>query len=123
TLFVAQGLVFHDTIEWIRLPNTGLFDKAEPVPYFWHLLGTIGVVLFGARFWVQWWCAEAAQKSFLGPAFWWLSLFGAILSILYFIVIRDIVNLVGPAFGLIPYIRNLMLLKKDKPQTAVETNI
>jgi lipid-A-disaccharide synthase len=54
----------------------------------------------------------------LGAQFWWLSLVGDLMTLAYFTQIYDPVNIVGPALGLIPYIRNLMLLRQSsvKPQ-------
>lgn len=88
-------------------------EGAGSVPMSWHVMGTIGLVLFNSRFWVQWWSAERQGRSYLGPAFWWISLIGDALCLVYFIPIKDSVNLIGPIFGLIPYIRNLMLLRKQ----------
>lgn len=84
------------------------------MPLSWHLIGTVGLILFNSRFWVQWWSAERQGRSYLGPAFWWISLIGDALCLVYFIPIKDSVNLIGPIFGLIPYVRNLMLLSKQQ---------
>jgi len=79
-----------------------------------HLLGVVGVVLFGLRFWVQWWLAETKQSGELTQAFWWISLVGACISSLYFFLISDWVNFVGPFVGLLPYSRNLYLMRKER---------
>jgi lipid-A-disaccharide synthase len=79
------------------------------------MLGFTGLLLFNSRFWVQWWSSEKRDSSYLGASFWWLSLIGDTLCLIYFIRLGDIVNLAGPLFGLIPYIRNLMLIKKNSP--------
>lgn len=94
---------------WMRIPTHAFQKKALDVSLFWHAVGTIGVVLFASRFWVQWIQSEMENRSYLGPVFWWLSLTGALFSLFYFAKIHDYVNLVGPLFGMIPYIRNLML--------------
>lgn len=88
-------------------------EGTNSVPLSWHLIGMVGLVLFNSRFWVQWWSAERQGRSYLGPAFWWISLIGDALCLVYFIPIKDSVNLIGPIFGLIPYVRNLMLLSKQ----------
>ncbi|QLH36144.1 MAG: lipid-A-disaccharide synthase N-terminal domain-containing protein [Parachlamydiaceae bacterium] len=81
--------------------------------------GFAGLILFNSRFWIQWWHAEQTQTSTLGRSFWWISLAGALCSIAYFARIQDPVNLIGPVIGMIPYVRNLMLLHKSKsPETA-----
>ncbi len=111
--FAGQGLLIGH-IEWLRVP-TKLWATGS-APQFslqWHLLGILGSCLFASRFWVQWWEAERSQKSELGPAFWWLSLAGNILSLVYFAGIIDIVSLVNTGFGFIPAFRNLLLLRRS----------
>lgn len=103
---------FFSNNAWMRAPTHAFQQEKIAVSNLWHIMGMLGVILFASRFWVQWVQAELAHKSFLGKPFWILSLIGAILSIIYFASIHDYINLVGPLFGLIPYTRNLMLLKK-----------
>lgn len=116
TLFFLQGyLLLEGQFEWFRMPSTPWNGAdRQPVSLFIHCVGFIGIVLFSCRFWVQWWLAERRKKSYLGPLFWWLSLIGDLLSLGYFLRISDPVNFIGPAFGVVPYIRNLMLIRKDK---------
>lgn len=105
----------HADSSWFRIPTAPWQDAAqEPLSFLWHIIGFTGFALFSSRFWVQWWNAEKQHESLLGPAFWWLSLSGAICSLVYFSVIHDLVNLVGPAVGMIPYVRNLMLIRKSE---------
>ena len=96
--------------QWFRVPQSFWSEQTQNVNLFWHFLGTIGLILFSSRFWVQWWFAEKQQQSQLNALFWWLSLSGGLLSALYFLYIGDLVNAIGPGFGLVPYARNLMLL-------------
>lgn len=110
--FVLQGYFLgNGIIEWFRTPNWN-GTAVSQVGTFWHLLGFTGLVLFSSRFWVQWWEAEKDHVSSLSLPFWWLSVGGGTLSLFYFIYIEDLVNIIGPAFGMIPYIRNLMLIYK-----------
>jgi lipid-A-disaccharide synthase len=105
-LFVRENI-------WMRPPTMPWNGSSTTNPSFvWHLVGLIGMLLFASRFWIQWWQAEKHRKSYLGKPFWWISLFGAILSCVYFIRLKDPVNILGYSIGLLPYIRNLMLLKK-----------
>lgn len=117
-VFLLSGMIFTTLTfwltngNWFRIPAHSLQHTSQ-ISSVWHLIGTAGVILFASRFWIQWMQAEKAQKSSLQAPFWWLSLIGASLSIIYFALIRDYVNLVGPLFGLIPYCRNLILLRKE----------
>jgi len=96
--------------QWFRVPMTFWKEPLQDPHPIWHGLGTVGLALFSSRFWVQWWHAEKHHQSELNPLFWWLSLFGGILCLAYFIHIGDLVNALGPAFGTIPYLRNLVLI-------------
>jgi len=112
-VFVAQAsLSPAEGIAWIRTPKLPwLSYDVGAISSLWHWLGMIGMILFSLRFWVQWWHAEKHQRSTLNPAFWWTSLIGSSLSLIYFARIHDPVNLVGPLFGMVPYVRNLILIK------------
>lgn len=117
--FVLQGYFLGGGfIEWFRIPIWS-GSSAEHVGVMWHIIGTAGLLLFSSRFWVQWWSAEQEHVSTLSLPFWWLSLGGGVLSLIYFIKIEDPVNVIGPAFGMIPYIRNVMLIYKAR-ETSVE---
>lgn len=117
--FIFQGYYLSGgTIEWFRMP---IWDGSAPhhVSFMWHLIGFVGLALFSSRFWVQWWFAERNKMSYIGASFWWLSLTGGVLSLIYFLYIGDPVNVIGPAVGLLPYARNLMLMKKtNKTKTT-----
>ncbi|CCB85356.1 MULTISPECIES: lipid-A-disaccharide synthase N-terminal domain-containing protein [Parachlamydia] len=110
---------FLETSNWFRIPSSP-WHQGEETSFFWHCLGTIGLALFASRFWIQWWCAEKHKKSYLGPLFWWLSAVGECLSLVYFLRIFDPVHFIGPAFGLIPAIRNLMLIAQAKKPLQVK---
>ena len=97
-----------------RIPANPWQSLPEQVSIFWHIFGLLGLLLFNSRFWVQWWSAERDGKSYLGASFWWLSLIGDACCLVYFAKISDPVNLIGPALGLIPYLRNLMLISRSR---------
>lgn len=118
--FALQGYFLHNGInEWFRIPATPWQANADKqASLLWHVIGFTGLVLFSSRFWVQWWCVERYKVSYLGSTFWWSSLIGESLCLIYFFRIEDPVNFIGPAFGLIPYLRNLMLIYKKKKQPS-----
>ena len=112
---MQQTFFFPKTEAWFRIPLAPWEnEKTYDLSLGWHLLGFVGYLLFSSRFWIQWWFAEKAYQSYLPLSFWWLSLIGAVMSNLYFLYISDIVNLIGPVIGLVPYIRNLMLIYAKK---------
>lgn len=104
-LYYLQAL-FLDNFSWMRI------SSATPPSLLWHICGMAGIFLFGARFWIQWFMAEKAKSSFISHHFWKMSLIGGALSLSYFIRLQDPVNILGFGLGLIPYARNMMLLKK-----------
>ncbi len=119
-LLISSAFVIQDWLllrdgNWFRLPTAPWQNSsATSISFFWHVLGTLAYLLFSSRFWIQWWLAEKAHASQLPLSFWWLSLIGALLSIAYFLRIADSVNLLGPLVGIVPYIRNLMLIQRKK---------
>lgn len=109
---ITAIFIFRDSL-WFRVP-THMFqnDPTKSVPFLLHVIGIIGLILFNSRFILQWWQSENAYSSILSPTFWWLSITGGILSIIYFASMWDVANLIGPLLGMVPYIRNLMLIRK-----------
>lgn len=113
-LFLLQSLSLGE-LTWIRSPTTPWMHKpAEQYGYLWHLFGTCSLALFATRFWIQWWQVERDGHSHFSGLFWWFSLIGSALSFLYFSLLLDVVNMLGYSLGLIPYIRNLMLMHQTK---------
>jgi lipid-A-disaccharide synthase len=108
-----------DFSSWFRMP-AHLLSSKRVVNFNWHILGFIGLTLFSSRFWIQWISSEREKTSVLNACFWWTSLIGDLIVLVYFAKIKDPVNLIGPLFGLIPYVRNLMLLRKTKAQAILE---
>lgn len=121
--FAFQGMFLPEgQSQWMRIPISYMQKKSGlSIHPLWHIAGFAGVLLFNSRFWVQWWLAEKNRSSQLGKPFWWLSLIGDPLSIAYFLRIGDDVNLIGAVFGLVPYIRNLMLLRTPKKHAEVNS--
>lgn len=114
-LFLAQNYFWGNGMaDWFRIPK-GSENVRSPL---WHLMGSIGLILFSSRFWIQWVYAERSKTSYLGLPFWWMSTLGGVLSLIYFALINDPVNAIGPAVGLIPYVRNLVLIYRFTGQRS-----
>ncbi len=79
----------------------------------WDAIGFAGQAMFFSRFLVQWIASERAKRSFVPTAFWWLSLAGGSISLVYAIGIHNPVFTLGQAAGLIPYVRNLVLVHRQ----------
>ncbi len=90
-------------------------------PKAWLIIGFIGQGMFGGRMLIQWICSEAKQESHIPIIFWYLSMTGGIILLLYAISRKDPVIICGQSMGLIVYIRNLMLIYgKEKKRGLVE---
>ena len=76
----------------------------------WVAFGLVGQVIFGSRFIVQWIASERKKASYIPIVFWYLSLTGGVITLIYAIHIRDTVFTVAQVGGLIVYARNLMLI-------------
>ena len=78
------------------------------------MLGMLGQVLFFSRFLVQWIASEKTGKSVVPLSFWYLSIGGGFLLLIYAIWRKDPVITLGQAVGLFVYVRNLMLISRHK---------
>ncbi|MFA7276896.1 MAG: lipid-A-disaccharide synthase N-terminal domain-containing protein [Pseudobdellovibrionaceae bacterium] len=82
----------------------------------WLAIGFLGQAFFSARFLVQWLASEKVKKSIVPNMFWWFSLGGGTVLLVYAIHRADPVFIVGQAAGLIIYFRNIYLIyKKNHP--------
>jgi len=84
----------------------------------WIGIGLFAQALFSARFLVQWLASERAKKSVMPILFWYFSIGGSTLLLAYAIHRRDPVFILGQSFGLVIYLRNLYLIKKEKRNLA-----
>ena len=78
------------------------------------LLGLLGQVLFFSRFLVQWLASEKTGKSVVPVSFWYLSIGGGLLLLVYAIWRKDPVITLGQLVGVFVYVRNLMLIHRHK---------
>lgn len=86
------------------------FDVTSVVGVLWVLFGFAGQAVFTARMLVQWRASEKAKSSVVPPVFWWLSLLGASMLMVYFIWRKDVVGFLGQSTGWFIYIRNLWFI-------------
>ena len=86
----------------------------EPIPRTWLAIGFLGQALFTSRFLVQWIASERRRASVIPVAFWWFSLGGGALLLVYALHRRDPVFVLGQVTGLVVYLRNLILIRKAR---------
>ena len=90
-------------------------------PITWLAVGFAGQALFTARFIVQWLRSERARKSVIPMAFWYLSLGGGMTLLIYAVHRRDPVFILGQAAGAIVYVRNIVLIMRERRALASES--
>jgi lipid-A-disaccharide synthase-like uncharacterized protein len=86
---------------------------------WWVLLGFTAQAFFTARFAVQWLASERAGKSVIPIAFWWCSIGGGLLLLIYALYRRDPVFILGQGFGVFVYLRNLQFVLRERRKGAV----
>jgi lipid-A-disaccharide synthase-like uncharacterized protein len=80
---------------------------------FWAAFGVLAQLIFAARFIVQWVASEKAERSVIPVGFWFLSIGGGLMTLVYGFARRDLVIILGQAFSIFIYIRNLMLIARE----------
>lgn len=105
-------VVFGAVTVWSVTQDEKIVSYDHPWP--WLAVGFIGQTLWTSRFIVQWYVSERLGRSVLPPIFFWISLAGAPFLLAYAIYQRDWVMMFAYALNPIPYIRNLVLLHREK---------
>lgn len=98
--------------------NNGEYDmyqlfNNEDIPLWLLILGVISQIIFTFRFIYQWIYSEKTKVSQLPVGFWRLSVLGASLILTYAIFRLDPVLFIGHGAGLIIYIRNIFIWRKQ----------
>lgn len=91
-----------------------LYDVFVTRVDWWVLLGLVAQGLFTMRFVVQWLASERAKRSVMPVAFWWFSIGGGVLLLIYALYRRDPVFIAGQAFGVFVYFRNLHFVLRER---------
>lgn len=81
---------------------------------FWLAFGLIAQLFFTARFLVQWISSERAGMSVVPMAFWFCSMGGGIMTLIYGFAKREPIIILGQALATVIYIRNIMLILKNR---------
>lgn len=91
---------------------------------FWVALGLFGQSLFMMRFIFQWIHSERARQSIVPEIFWYFSLGGGIIVLIYAIHQKDLVFILGQTLGSIIYLRNIQFIWRAKrKRNATKTNL
>ena len=105
-------------IQMSRDLGTYLYDVFVTRFDFWLAFGIVAQLLFGARFVVQWIASERAGRSVMPLMFWFFSMGGGVLTLIYGIARRDGVIIIGQALSVFIYLRNLSLIFRERREAA-----
>ena len=84
----------------------------------WLLLGLGGQAVFMGRFVVQWLASERDRRSVIPVSFWYLSILGVLVLLVYALHRRDPVFVAGQGLGIVIYVRNLQLIRRARDGAA-----
>jgi lipid-A-disaccharide synthase-like uncharacterized protein len=89
---------------------------------WWLAIGFGGQALFMARFVIQWFVSEKQRKSVIPVSFWYFSIFGALVLLVYALHRRDPVFIAGQMLGVLIYLRNLHLIRLERTESRQPQN-
>lgn len=87
---------------------------------FWVAFGILAQFVFAGRFIVQWIESEREGRSVIPISFWILSIVGGTMTLLYGLVRHDAIIILGQVLSNLIYVRNLMLIGKNRHKTEVK---
>jgi lipid-A-disaccharide synthase-like uncharacterized protein len=82
------------------------------------LIGYFAQGMFAMRFVVQWIASERAGRSVVPTTFWIFSIGGGLMLLGYALYRKDPVFIIGQAFGVFVYLRNLQFILRRGGQGA-----
>ena len=82
------------------------------------LIGYVAQGMFAMRFVVQWIASERAGRSVVPTAFWFFSIGGGLMLLGYALYRKDPVFIIGQAFGVFVYLRNLQFVLRNRDSAA-----
>lgn len=78
------------------------------------MFGFFAQFIFFLRFVVQWYVSERKKESIIPISFWYLSIVGTVMILIYSYVRRDAVFIVASLLNSLIYIRNIYLIKQKQ---------
>lgn len=95
---------------WLRVLNI-----SSPVGVAWVAVGLLGQLAFTGRMLFQWLVSEREGRSVIPVGFWWMSIGGASMLLVYFVWRKDVIGILGQSAGFLIYARNLWLIHRGQP--------
>ncbi len=88
-------------------------------PTSWTLFGFLANACFAGRFAVQWYVSEKLKRSVIPVAFWYLSLVGGVMMLIYTIHVGKMPLVIGALLPPFIAARNLWLILR--PSATMDT--
>ncbi len=107
---IPIALIVHEVTDLNAFKQ--VFLNHEYIPYPLLVFGMIGQLCFTLRFVLQTIISLRKGESLLPRSFWFISMTGCIIVLIYGILRLDVVLILGQSMGLVTYVRNLILGKK-----------
>jgi lipid-A-disaccharide synthase-like uncharacterized protein len=89
----------------------------------WLAVGFTGQGLFFLRWLVQWFASERQRRSVIPVSFWYLSMAGSVVLLVYAIYTEDPVFIMGSVFNSAVYARNLYLIVRSRAEGASKDEV
>ncbi|GJE55899.1 MULTISPECIES: lipid-A-disaccharide synthase N-terminal domain-containing protein [Methylobacterium] len=81
---------------------------------FWLVFGILAQLVFGSRFILQWIASEREGRSVMPLSFWFLSIVGGLMTLVYGFVRKEPVIIIGQGLSTGIYVRNLALIFRER---------
>jgi lipid-A-disaccharide synthase-like uncharacterized protein len=91
-------------------------DWSESI--YWIVFGLLGNAAFFTRFLLQWVASERAGRSVVPVAFWYLSIVGSVILLIYAVHRGDPIFTLAYLPNAVVYTRNLILLRREEEPGA-----
>ena len=82
----------------------------------WVIFGFFAQFVFFLRFLVQWIVSEKEKRSVIPIVFWYLSIAGSLMILVYSIRRADIVFITASVLNTLIYLRNIVLIRRGANQ-------
>src|SRR3954462_883128 len=80
----------------------------------WTVFGLTANLCFAGRFVLQWWISEKKGRSVIPIGFWYLSLVGGVMMLVYTIHVGKVPLIIGAIFTPFIALRNLTLVRRQR---------
>jgi lipid-A-disaccharide synthase-like uncharacterized protein len=85
---------------------------------YWIAFGLLGNAAFFSRFLVQWIASERAGRSLVPVTFWYLSIVGSLILLIYALHRGDPIFVLAYLPNAFVYTRNLVLVRREQNEAG-----